>query len=343
MSGTTVTLVGGGLCTIDANQAGNALYLPASQVQQSFTVAKANQTIAFGALGGRTFGDAPFAISATASSGLTVSFASTTTGVCTVAGTTVTLVAAGPCTIVASQPGTTDFNAAAPVPQSFTVAKAGQTVSFTSAAPSATVGGPTYTPTATATSGLGVTFALDGTSTGCTLGGGVVSFTSVGTCKINATQAGNANYDAAPPVQQSFAVAAAGDTTPPTITNIMNGRSPLSWTNNNNGSNSWNGGACAGNQLCATITDTGGSGVDPATISFSLVGFSGANAGKCYDTATAGFKAGPCTIMGTFNAGVARTVVDQSDMLDGTYTLVINAKDNAGNPATQQTVVLTIT
>ena len=56
-----------------------------------------------------------------------------------------------------------------------------------------TAGGATYTPTATATSGLAVTITLDGTSTGCTLNAGVVGFTAGGTCVVDANQAGNAN------------------------------------------------------------------------------------------------------------------------------------------------------
>ena len=68
------------------------------------------------------------------------------------------------------------------------------------------MGSATYTPTATATSGLTVIITLDGTSTGCTLNAGVVSFTGVGTCTIDANQAGNANWNPAPQVQQSITV-----------------------------------------------------------------------------------------------------------------------------------------
>ncbi len=81
-----------------------------------------------------------------------------------------------------------------------------QTINFTSTNPSpAPVGGPTYRPTATASSGLPVTFTLDSTSTGCTLSGGVVSFVSVGTCIIDANQAGNAAWAPAV-VQQSITI-----------------------------------------------------------------------------------------------------------------------------------------
>jgi hypothetical protein len=83
-----------------------------------------------------------------------------------------------------------------------------QTINFTSTAPSnATTGGPTYTPTATATSGLPVTFTIDATASSvCSISGGIVSFNAVGTCVINADQAGNANYKPATKGQQSFAV-----------------------------------------------------------------------------------------------------------------------------------------
>ena len=86
-----------------------------------------------------------------------------------------------------------------------------QTISFTSTAPTdAQVGGTTYIPTATATSGLPVDFTIDPTASSvCTINAGEVSFISAGTCMINANQAGNENYQPAPQVQQSFTVSSA--------------------------------------------------------------------------------------------------------------------------------------
>jgi len=97
----------------------------------------------------------------------------------------------------------------------YTAPMQNQTISFTSTAPlGATVGGATYTPTATATSGLVVAFTVDASASSiCSISAGVVSFQSVGTCVINANQAGNASYNAAPQVQQSFAVTAASSGT----------------------------------------------------------------------------------------------------------------------------------
>ncbi|MGA1437029.1 MAG: fibronectin type III domain-containing protein, partial [Ilumatobacteraceae bacterium] len=79
------------------------------------------QTITFGALSTRSTNDAPFTVSATASSGLSVSFSSVDVTKCTVSGTTVTIVAAGTCTIQASQSGDATYAAAPTVSQSFSI------------------------------------------------------------------------------------------------------------------------------------------------------------------------------------------------------------------------------
>ncbi len=65
-------------------------------------VAPAAQTIAFDALAPVAFGDPAFTLSATASSGLAVSFASSDPAVATVSGSTVTIVGPGTTTITAS-------------------------------------------------------------------------------------------------------------------------------------------------------------------------------------------------------------------------------------------------
>ncbi|MCX6043937.1 MAG: hypothetical protein NT075_02410, partial [Chloroflexi bacterium] len=128
VSGNTVTLLATGTCTIVAAQGGNAAFNPAIAVPQSFAVTspgKQNQTITFATLADKVLGDAPFNLSATASSNLPVTFSSSTPGICTVNGSTVTLVTTGPCTIVAIQDGNATFNPATPVSQSFTIASTG--------------------------------------------------------------------------------------------------------------------------------------------------------------------------------------------------------------------------
>jgi phosphodiesterase/alkaline phosphatase D-like protein len=98
---------------------------PQARTIFSFQIDGLNQTIAFGPLANKTFGDAPFAVSATASSGLPVSFAAS--GNCTVSGAVVTLTGAGSCTITASQPGDANFSPALDISRTFSIARAAVT------------------------------------------------------------------------------------------------------------------------------------------------------------------------------------------------------------------------
>ncbi len=189
-----------------------------------------SQTITFGALSNLMLGSAPFTLTATASSSLPVSFASTTTSVCTVSGTTATLVAAGTCTIQASQAGNATYAAATPVSQSFQVTQPtqmSQTITF-GALSNMGLGSAPLTLTATASSGLTVTFASTTTSV-CTVSGSTATLVAVGTCTIQATQAGNGTYAAAAPVSQSFQVEAATFTVTsnPTSATIAPGQSAV--------------------------------------------------------------------------------------------------------------------
>jgi hypothetical protein len=216
ISGATVSFIATGTCTIDANQAGNSNYNAAPQAQQPFAVGKGSQTIAFTSIapGSATVGGATYTVAATGgASGLAVSFTvdAASNSVCSISGTTVSFIGVGTCTIDANQAGNSNYNAAPQAQQSFAVGKGSQTIAFSSSAPSsATVGGATYTVAATASSGLAVSFTIDAASSSvCSISGATVSFIGVGTCTVDANQAGNANYNAAAQAQQSFAVSAA--------------------------------------------------------------------------------------------------------------------------------------
>jgi hypothetical protein len=171
-------------------------------VQVTFT-ATLNQTITFGALANKIYGAAPFTVSATASSGLAVSF-SILAGPATISGSTVTITGAGTVTVRASQAGNGTYNAAPNVDQSFTVSPASQTITFGALA-NKNYGDPAFTVSATASSGLAVSFSI--LSGPATISGNTVTITGAGTVTVRASQAGNANYSAAPNVDQSFTVA----------------------------------------------------------------------------------------------------------------------------------------
>lgn len=113
VTGTNVAIAAAGTCTLTANQPGDASWGPAAQQTQSFTIARAGQTLTFPAQSagsrdfapGGTFAIDPQASSASPNSGQSIGYSSVDPGVCSVAGTTVTMIAPGACSIAADQAG----------------------------------------------------------------------------------------------------------------------------------------------------------------------------------------------------------------------------------------------
>jgi len=201
VSGNVVTIVGNGSTTITAQQVGNANYSAATPVGQTLAV-KFTQAITFSTLVQKTYGDAPFTVSATATSGLAVSFSSSNTSVATVSGNTVTIVGAGTCNIIASQAGDATYSAAPNVPRTVAVIKANQSITFP-ALGTRYVGDAPFSLSAAASSGLTVTYTSSVTPV-ATVSGNIVTINSVGTTQITAHQAGNSNYNAATSVTRSL-------------------------------------------------------------------------------------------------------------------------------------------
>jgi CSLREA domain-containing protein len=144
-AGTYVNVVG-------AAFVGDASFKGSSGVG-SLTVSKASQTITFNALSDKTYGDADFNVSATASSGLTVSFGAM--GSCTVSDSTVHLTGAGGCRITATQFGDFNYDGAVGVAHDFNIARASTSVAVSSSAnPSAVGQGVTFTATVTSPAGF---------------------------------------------------------------------------------------------------------------------------------------------------------------------------------------------
>ncbi len=172
-------------------------------------VPKSNQTVTFSPVADKTYGDAPFDVSASASSGLGITY-SVVSGPASVSGSTVTITGAGAVTLQAWQAGNATYNAVS-TNQSFTVNKADQNVSFNPIADKI-FGDAPFDVSASASSGLGVTFSV--VSGPATVNNSTVTLTGVGVVTLQAAQTGNSNYNAAY-ASQSLAVAAAN--TAPTI------------------------------------------------------------------------------------------------------------------------------
>jgi hypothetical protein len=166
-----------------------------------------SQSITFTAPADRAVDSGTFSAIATASSGLTVTFASTTPAVCSAtAPGNVTLLAVGICTLTADQPGNGTYAPAAQVVRSFNVTAAllTQTINFAPLADRQLSSGA-FSATAAASSGLPVSIASQ-TPAVCSVNAGTVTLVATGTCILNANQAGNATYAAAATVSQSFQI-----------------------------------------------------------------------------------------------------------------------------------------
>ena len=187
----------------------------------TLTVGQTSQTLTFGALANKTFGDAAFAVSATSTSGLTPSY-SIVSGPATISGATVTITGAGTVVVRASQAGDGNYTAATPMDQSFTVAKATPTLTW--ATPSAITFGTALSATQlNATASVAGAFAYSPAS-GTT--------PSVGTQTLSATftPTDTANYNpASASVALSVVVAVPGSPTAITAT-TANGEATVTFT-----------------------------------------------------------------------------------------------------------------
>jgi hypothetical protein len=318
----TPTVAGAFNATIDATNANGATHAPST----SYTIAKGDQVITFGAAPALVAGGATKQVSATSSSGLTVAFTSLTLPVCTVAGTTVTPLTVGTCTIAGNQAGNANYNAAPQATQSipvtavagtpptwtgapisvnatvgiafnlalstyatpnaagdpilsyaissgalpanlllgtttglvsgtpvvagapsvsftvsdkngassptaitFNVAKGSQTISF-GALLDRIAGSPAFVVSASASSGLAVSFSTASLGSICTVVGNQVTPVGPGQCTVHATQAGNVNWNAATPVDRSFQITAQTVTHFATQLNCFTCAAGATWT-----------------------------------------------------------------------------------------------------------------
>ncbi|HXQ63206.1 MAG TPA: hypothetical protein VN796_12790, partial [Acidimicrobiales bacterium] len=178
----------------------------------TITVSQAPQAITFTsspptATVGGTY--TPTATGGASGNPVVFTIAAASASVCSITGGVVGFIGVGTCTVDANQAGNTNYAAAPQQQQGFPVGQASQAITFASTPPAlATVGGATYTPAATGgASGNPVVFTIAAASASvCSVSGGVVSFTGPGTCTVDANQAGNTNYAAAPQVAQNVPV-----------------------------------------------------------------------------------------------------------------------------------------
>jgi type II secretory pathway pseudopilin PulG len=207
--GTTVTMLSAGTCTITPTATASGNYALTVGAASNITISQINQAPLTITSTNGTYGSGVTLATSGGTDGGAVSYVvtnGTATG-CSITSGVLTSTSNGTCLVTATMAGNTDYN---PVSSSATTvtfaAGLANTITVTSTAPaSATVGGATYTPSASATSGdvVAITSSTPGV---CAISGGAVSFTAAGPCTLDFNDVGNATYLAATQQTQSFTV-----------------------------------------------------------------------------------------------------------------------------------------
>jgi hypothetical protein len=248
--GATFTMASGtGTCTVRYDQAGNSNFNPATQVTESVTAQKANQTITVGthAPANAAF-NTSFAVAATSNSGLAVAYSSS--GVCTNVGATFTMASGtGTCSVRYDQAGDSNFNSAPQVTESVTAQRANQTITVGTHAPANATFNSNFTVAATSDSGLTVSYSSAGV---CTNVGATFTMTSgTGTCSVRYDQAGDSNFNSAPQVTESVTALKAS-----TLTAVTSSLNP----------------SVVGQNVTFTATVTSTAGTPTGTVQFKIDG-----------------------------------------------------------------------
>lgn len=121
LDGKLVTIAGVGEITVTVSQEGNEYYDPAQPVSRTFTISKATQVISFEAISEKMLGDPDFALVATSTSSLPVSFVVDDETVLKLDGNQISIMNSGTTRITAVQSGNENYEPATPVSQTLVV------------------------------------------------------------------------------------------------------------------------------------------------------------------------------------------------------------------------------
>ena len=174
------------------------------------TIRKANnlatQTITFNDPLDMTFGGADQAITASSSSGLTVTLASTTTSVCTIVSNSIRIVTAGTCTVTANQAGDGLYAAATQVSNNVTISKASSSISASGSTTFTYSGLPQGPASSTPVGSAGaVTYSYVGIAP-TSYSASATKPTNAGSYSVTATVATDTNYQSASTTPYPFTI-----------------------------------------------------------------------------------------------------------------------------------------
>jgi hypothetical protein len=271
-----------GTCTVHYTQIGNTNYNAAQEVTEDTTavIVRQNQTVSVSTHAPSSAGyNTSFPVVASSSSGLPVAIS--TSGSCSGSGTgsaTILMTSGtGNCTVHYDQAGNMFYNTAPRVDETVAAQKVDQSISVTAHAPASAPVNGTFQVTATATSGLGVAIAGSGACSGGGTGSATITMNAAsGSCTVAYSQAGNGNYNVAPPVSDSTSATKIDQTIDVTThapgTKVYNGTfGVVANASSGLGVAITSSGACSGGGTgSATITMTSGTGT--CTVAFDQVG-----------------------------------------------------------------------
>ncbi|WP_282127051.1 RIP homotypic interaction motif-containing protein, partial [Marinifilum flexuosum] len=299
--GNELTITGAGAVSVKAVQLGDDNYKAADDVVRTFTVNKAAQAITFAELADKTYGDAAFALTASASSSLAVSF-EVVSGPATLSGNELTITGAGAVSVKAVQLGDDNYKAAEEVVRTFTVNKAVQVITFAELSDKS-YGDAAFTLEASASSSLAVSFEL--ISGPATLSGNELTITGAGAVSVKAVQLGDDNYKAADDVVRTFTVNKAAQViTFAELADKTYGDAAFALT------------ASASSELAVALEVVSG----PATLSGNELSITGAGevSIKAIQAGDANYKAAD-EVVRTFTVNKAAQVITFAELADKTY------------------------
>jgi len=220
LSGATLSAIGTGTCTLNAATPATADHVEASATHH-VTIIGTPQTINFGEGPLLTseevpFGTTPPALTATASSGLSVGYEISTPSICEALAPgsssetwRLRLLNVGTCTVLATQPGNAVYEPATSIERSFTIVQGSQTITLPALSNRAF--DPTVAQVLPRLSSANLPLDYAGLSSSvCQPQFNGVDFElrifTLGTCTIRADQAGTSTYRAAESVTRTFQV-----------------------------------------------------------------------------------------------------------------------------------------
>jgi large repetitive protein len=198
VTGAVLIATSAGTCSITATMAANAAYNAVTSAATTITIGKINQApltitptsttfntvLALGTSGGSDNGT------------VTYNLDSAGTANCSISSGVLSATTVGTCAVTATMAGNTNYNAVSSSSTTITIEKTAQ-AALTVTSTSGVLNNPLTLAVSGGSDNGAVTYSIDQAgSAGCSISNGALSATSVGTCSVTATMAGNADYNA---------------------------------------------------------------------------------------------------------------------------------------------------